>query len=94
MNSALIVLKHQTLNKLAFYERTEWFSDKDEILSLGSNMGTYTWGVTAGIEYKPFKSMALSFESRQLNSEKANILYNGNYSNQRIEFIFCLDAWF
>ena len=55
MNSALIVLKHQTLNKLAFYERTEWFSDKDEILSLGSNMGTYTWGVTAGIEYKPFK---------------------------------------
>ena len=94
MNSALIVLKHQTFNKLAFYERTEWFSDKDEILSPGSKMGTYTWGVTAGIEYKPFKSMALSFESRQLNSEKANILYNGNYSNQRIEFIFCLDAWF
>jgi hypothetical protein len=94
MNSSLIVIKHQTLKKLAFYGRLEWFSDKNEILSYGSKMGTYTWGATAGIEYKPFKTIALSFESRQLRSEKANFLYNGNYSSQRSEFIFCMDAWF
>jgi len=94
MNSALVVLKHQTLNRLAFYGRVEWFSDKDEILCIGSKMGLYTWGATAGIEYKPFKSVALSLETRQLQSEKANFLFNGNYSNKRNEFILCLDAWF
>ncbi len=94
MNSSLLILKHQTFKKVAFYGRGEWFSDEDEILSIGSNMGKYTWGATAGIEYKPLKNMALSIEGRQLTSEKENFFYNGKYSNQRQEFIFCLDVWF
>lgn len=94
INSSLLVFKHQTFKKVAFYGRGEWFSDENEILIKGSNMGKYTWGATAGIEYKPLKNMALSVEGRQLNSEKENFLYNGKYSNQRQEFIFCLDVWF
>lgn len=94
MNSSLLVLKHQSFKQIAFYGRGEWFSDVDEILSSGSNMGKYTWGATLGVEYKPAKNMALSLEGRQLSSEKANFEYNGSFSNQRQELIFCLDVWF
>lgn len=94
MNSSLIIFKHQTFKKIGFYTRGEWFSDEDEILSSGSNMGKYTWGATFGIEYKPLKNLALSIEGRQLNSEKENFLYNGKYQKERSEFIFCLDVWF
>ena len=94
MNSSLIIFKHQTFKKIGFYTRGEWFSDEDEILSLASNMGKYTWGTTFGIEYKPLKNIALSIEGRQLNSEKENFLYNGTFHKVRNEFIFCLDAWF
>ena len=94
MNSALIVLKHQTFKKVGFYGRAEWFSDKDEILSPGSNMGAYTYGTTIGAEYKPMKNVALSIEGRNLTSEKANFKYNGATSNQRLEGIICLDIWF
>lgn len=94
MNSSLVLFKHQSLKKVAFYGRGEWFSDEDEILSIGTNMGKYTWGATLGIEYKPVKNMALSLEARQLNSEKENFYYNGEYHKERNEFIFCLDVWF
>lgn len=94
MNSSLLLFKHQSFKKVAFYARGEWFSDEDEILSAGSKMGKYTWGATAGIEYKPVKNMALSIEGRQLNSEKENFYYNGEYHKERNEFIFCLDVWF
>lgn len=94
MNSSLVLFKHQTFKKVGFYGRGEWFSDEDEILSTGSNMGKYTWGATVGIEYKPVKNMALSVEGRQLNSEKENFYYNGKYRKERNEFIFCLDVWF
>lgn len=94
MNSSLLLFKHQSFKKIAFYARGEWFSDEDEILSIGSNMGKYTWGGTVGIEYKPVKNMALSLETRQLNSEKENFYYNGKYHKERDEFIFCLDVWF
>lgn len=94
MNSSLLLFKHQTFKKVGFYGRGEWFSDEDEILSMGANMGKYTWGATVGIEYKPVKNMALSIEGRQLNSEKENFYYNGEYRKERNEFIFCLDVWF
>ena len=94
MNSSLLLFKHQTLRKIAFYGRGEWFSDENEILSFGTNMGKYSWGATVGIEYKPVKNMALSVETRQLNSEKSNFYYNGEYRKERNEFIFCVDVWF
>ena len=94
MNSSLVVLKHQSFKKVAFYGRGEWFSDKDEMLSVGIGMGNYTWGATAGIEYKPLKNIAISLESRQLNSDKSNVMYNGKLSHQRWEGIFCIDVWF
>lgn len=94
MNSSLLLFKHQSFKKVAFYGRGEWFSDEDEILSMGSNMGKYTWGGTIGIEYKPLKNLALSVEGRQLSSEKENFYYNGAYHKERNEFIFCIDVWF
>ena len=94
MNSGLIVAKHQTFSKVGFYGRGEWFSDIDGILSLGSGMGKYTWGTTFGIEYKPYKNIALSIESRYLKSEKENFVYNGVLKDRRLEGIFCLDVWF
>lgn len=94
MNSSLLIFKHQTFKKVGFYGRGEWFSDEDEILSTGTNMGKFTWGITAGVEYKPLTNIALSIESRQLNSEKENFLYNSELTKQRNEFIFCMDVWF
>ncbi len=94
MNSSLVVLKHQSFKKVAFYGRGEWYSDKDEILSVGTGMGNYTWGATAGVEYKPLKNIAISLESRQLNSDKSNVMYQGKLMHQRWEGIFCMDVWF
>lgn len=94
MNSSLLLLKHQSFKKVAFYGRGEWFSDEDEILSIGTNMGKYTWGATIGVEYKPLKNLALSIEGRQLSSENKNFYYNGDYHKERNEFIFCVDVWF
>lgn len=94
MNSSLVVLKHQSFKKVAFYGRGEWYSDKDEILCAGTGMGNYTWGATAGIEYKPLKNIAISLESRQLNSDKSNVMYQGKLNHQRWEGIFCMDVWF
>lgn len=94
MNSCLLLLRHQSFKKIAFYGRGEWFSDEDEILSSGSGMGKYTWGATAGIEYKPLKNTAISLEGRYLESEKANFMYNGNLRKDRLEAILCVDAWF
>jgi len=94
MNSSLVVIKHQTFDKVGFYGRVEWFSDKDEMISAGSKMGKFTWGTTCGIEYKPLKNVAMSIEGRYLKSEKPNFTYNNSLIDNRIEGIFCLDVWF
>lgn len=94
MNSALCVVKHQAFKKIAGYARGEWFSDRDEILSKGSRMGRFTYGLTAGVEYKPYKNVALSLEGRNLTSDNPNFSYNGYITNQRWESIVCLDVWF
>ena len=94
MNSSLVVVKHQTYEKVGFYGRLEWFSDVDEMISVGANMGKYTWGTTCGIEYKPLKNVAMSIEGRYLKSDKPNFIYNNSLRDNRIEGIFCLDVWF
>jgi hypothetical protein len=94
MNSSLVVFKHQTFEKIGFYGRVEWFSDVDEMISVGANMGKYTWGTTCGFEYKPLKNVAMSIEGRYLKSEKANFIYNNSLKDNRLEGIFCLDVWF
>lgn len=94
MNSSLVVVKHQTFEKVGFYGRLEWFSDMDEMISSGSKMGKYTWGTTCGVEYKPLKNVAMSIEGRYLKSDKPNFIYNNSLRDNRIEGIFCLDVWF
>lgn len=94
MNSSLVVFKHQTFEKVGFYGRVEWFSDVDEMISVGANMGKYTWGTTCGFEYKPLKNVAMSIEGRYLKSEKTSFIYNNSLKDNRLEGIFCLDVWF
>ena len=94
MNSALVVLKYQALKKIGIYSRGEYFSDKNMILTNNFNIGSYIYGVTGGIEFKPSKTVALSAEYRLLESENLIFKTNGYLTNQRNEFIFCLDVWF
>ncbi len=94
MYSALLVLKYQALKKIGVYGRGEYFSDKNKILTNNLDIGSYIYGVTGGLEFKPNKTVALSAEYRLLQSDNL-IFKRGNYSiNQRNEFIFCLDVWF
>lgn len=94
MFSGLIVLKYQLLKKLAPYARGEYFSDKNKILTNGLDLGNYIYGITGGVEIKPYKTVALSAEYRLLQCENLLFYRNGSISNQRNEFIFCLDVWF
>ncbi len=94
MYSALIVLKYQLKKKLGAYSRGEYFSDKNKILTNSLNIGSYIFGATGGIEYKPQKNIALSAEYRILQSDNLIFKTNSYRVNQRHEFIFCLDIWF
>lgn len=94
MNSGLIVLKYQALKKIGLYSRGEYFSDKNMILTNGLNIGSYIYGITGGVEFKPHKTVALSAEYRLLQSENLIFKTNGYYTNQRHEFTICLDVWF
>lgn len=92
--SGLIVGKYQFHKKLGVYARQEYFSDPDNILTGSLRTGKNVFGTTAGVEYKPFKNVALSTEGRVLQSE-ALIFKQGSFlTNRRFEFIICLDLWF
>ncbi len=92
--SGLIVGKYQFHKKLGAYARQEYFSDPDNILTGSLRTGKNVFGTTAGMEYKPFKNVALSAEGRVLQSE-ALIFKQGSFlTNRRFEFIICLDLWF
>lgn len=94
MYSALLVLKYQALKKLAAYGRGEYFSDQNRILTNNLDIGKYIYGITGGLEFKPYKTVALSAEYRLLQSDNLIFKENSHILNQRHEFIFCLDVWF
>ena len=84
------------------YSRLEGFNDDNEILTgpvLNSNhqlVGINAIGFNLGIEYKPKANSFLRLEGRclQLNNQE-NIFYNqGQYSNQRWEFVSAMGVWF
>lgn len=92
--SGLIIAKYQVIKKTALYVRGEYLSDPDAVVTGNLNFGENVMGTTAGVEYKPFKNVALSLEGRILQSEK-NVFMENNYkTNQRYECIFCLDVSF
>jgi hypothetical protein len=92
--SGLLLFKHQTFRKAAFYGRGEYFSDESMVLTGNLNTGKYVWGVTAGAEFKPFKTCAISAEWRLLESERMIFRQKNYLYNQRNEIILCLDLWF
>jgi hypothetical protein len=92
--SGLILFKYQAMQKTAVYARGEYFSDEDKILTGNLNTGKYVWGTTAGVEFKPFKTCALSAEWRLLESEQLIFRQKNYMLNQRHEVILCLDLWF
>lgn len=94
MYSGLLVAKYLVLPKFSLYGREEFFSDKDQILANDIQMGNYIYGTTGGMEYHPFKNIAMSLESRMLMSDKLIFKQGKNITNQRLEFIACIDLWF
>jgi hypothetical protein len=94
MKSGLVVAEYNFTRKFSIYAREEYFSDPDRILSFDNHIGNYIYGTTGGIEIKPFKNMALSIESRMLRSDNLIFKQGSFYTNQRMEYIACLDVWF
>ncbi len=92
--SGLIVGKYQLIKKAAFFARQEYFSDPDNILTGNLKTGNSVFGTTGGLEYRPYKNIALSIESRILQSDNLIFKQGKNITNQRIEFIACIDVWF
>lgn len=94
MYSGLIVAQYQFIRQLSIYGRGEYYSDPDMILTNGLDIGDNIHGATLGFEYKPVKNAGLSVEGRIL--ESSNLIFKeANYrTNQRYEFIVCLDVWF
>ena len=92
--SGLIVARYQFVKKSALYVRGEYLSDPDAVVTGGLNFGNSVMGTTAGIEYKPYKNVALSLEGRMLQSDKLVFKENRYKVNQRYEVIFCLDVSF
>ena len=92
--SGLIVARYQFVKKSALYVRGEYLSDPDAVVTGGLNFGNSVMGTTAGIEYKPYKNVALSLEGRMLQSDKLVFKENSYKVNQRYEVIFCLDVSF
>jgi hypothetical protein len=92
--SGLIVGKYQLHRKLGIYARQEYFSDPNNIFTGSLKTGKYVFGTSAGMEYKPFKNVALSTEGRVLQSDNVIFKQGSFLTNRRIEFILCLDLWF
>ena len=92
--SGLIVGKYQFHKKTALYARQEYFSDPDNVLTGSLKTGQSVIGTTAGIEYRPYKNIAFSIEGRGLQSDNLIFRQGKNVTNQRLEFIACLDLWF
>lgn len=94
MFSSLIVGKYRVFPKFSVYAREEYFSDPDKILSGDNNIGKFIYGTTGGVEYHPFKNISMSLESRMLRSDNLIFKQGKNMTNQRLEFIACIDLWF
>lgn len=92
--SGLIVARYQLLKKLAVYARSEYFSDPDMVLTGSHDFGKSIMGTTGGIEFKPHNNISLSVESRILQSDNYVFKEGDFHTNQRYEFIICLDISF
>jgi hypothetical protein len=94
MTSGLIVARYQLFKKLAAYGRGEYFSDPNHFLTGTLNIGQNIYGGTFGLEYHPLKNASLSAEGRLLQSSNLIFKQGAYYTNQRYEFILCMDVWF
>ncbi len=92
--SGLATVKYQYVKKSYLYLRGEYLSDPDAVVTGALNFGDHVMGTTAGVEYKPYKSVSLSVEGRILQSDKMVFKENNYKVNQRYEIIFCLDLSF
>lgn len=92
--SGLIVARYQYIKKSALYIRGEYLSDPDQMLTGTLAFGNSVMGTTAGLEFKPYKNIALSAEGRVLQSENVIFKERNFKTNQRYEFILCLDVSF
>jgi hypothetical protein len=94
MYAATLVGKYNFTKQYAIYARGETFSDPNDMLTGVLDIGDYIHGITAGMELKPYKNMALSAEWRILEAQRKIFFHDQRFHNQRNEIILCLDLWF
>lgn len=92
--SGLAVIKYQFIKKTSLYLRGEYLSDPNRTLTGVLSFGDNVMGTTFGVEYKPFTNVALSAEGRILQAENTIFKERDYKTNQRYEFIVCLDLSF
>jgi hypothetical protein len=90
----LIVAKYHIIKTFGIYGRVEYFSDPNNVFTGQTMTGNYITGGTVGFEYTPHKNVSFSVEGRELQSDNLIFKENGYMTNQRYEFIACLDIWF
>ncbi|MGV8019195.1 MAG: outer membrane beta-barrel protein [Ignavibacteria bacterium] len=94
--SGLAAIKYKVHPKISLCLRGEFYSDPDGFLSGsymnsdGSVTGLKTFGVTAGIEYKPIETMYLRLESRLLHTmdEVQKIFYENKRHKEEVALNF------
>ena len=94
MYAGILVAKYNILPKFHVYNRLEYFSDPNQILTLSLNTGRYIKGNTIGFEIKPQKTVGISAEWRILECDQLIFKQKNMLLNQRNEVIVCLDLWF
>jgi len=95
MLSGVASVNYSLSKMFSVYSRLEFFNDPNSIMSTplldakNKLTGYKLWGITAGIEFKPFDKLYVRLEGRRLEMDKDQKIYfwNGANSNIRSELM-------
>jgi hypothetical protein len=89
-------------SKFGAYGRLEYFNDPNAILSAqimdtnGQLTGYSVWGITAGLEFRPYNKSYVRLEGRRLemDADQQIFRWNGKYRNVRTELMLHMGVSF
>ena len=89
-------------SKFGAYGRLEYFNDPNAILSAqimdtkGQLTGYSVWGITAGLEYRPYNKSYIRLEGRrlELDADQQIFRWNGKFRNVRTELMIHMGVSF
>lgn len=89
------LVKYQLNEKTAIAGRTEYFSDKNNvIISPQNNLGFQVLGISGNVDYQIHKNLLWRTEARNFSSKDAVFLKETNYQKQNFFIITSISAWF